>query len=299
MHDNARYSSISLSVLIFTIITVFCGVAGAQAPDGKAAKATDKGGSTEFCSNWNNRSGDRVGHRELREFKIPSTGRLEVDSGRNGGVSVNGGEVGDVSIKACVNTSAATVDLAREVARNITIETSGTIKAENAIDESDWGVSFLITVPRNTDLKLRANNGGIAISGVDGRLEFETKNGGINLSDTAGDVRGRTTNGGVAIVLSGTGWRGTGLDVATTNGGISIMLPTSYSANIETGTVNGGFKSDIPELNITTEELKGGWEANSQERRVITAINGGGAPIRVVTKNGGVKINASKSDLRY
>jgi hypothetical protein len=299
MYDNARYSAISFPSLLFVVTTLFCVAAFAQEPAAKAAKATDKGGSAEFCSNWNNGSGDRVGHKEVREFRLPAIGRVEVDGGKNGGVSVRGGDVGEVSVKACVNTWAATDELAREIARNITIETSGTIKAENAIDRSDWGVSFLITVPRNTDLKLTAMNGGIAISGVEGHLEFETKNGGVSLSDNAGDVRGRTTNGGVAIVLSGTGWRGSGLDVATTNGGISIMLPTSYSATIETGTVNGRFTSDIPDLNITTENLKGGWGANSRERRVVTALNGGGSPIRVVTTNGSVKINASKSDLRF
>ena len=49
--------------------------------------------------------------------------------------------------------------------------------------------------------------------GVDGALEFETQNGGVSLSDVAGDVKGKTQNGGVNVSLSGSSWRGGGLDV--------------------------------------------------------------------------------------
>jgi len=119
-------------------------------------------------------------------------------------------------------------------------------------------------------------------------------NGGVSLTDVAGDVRGRTTNGGVNVSLSGSTWRGTGLDVSTTNGGVKLNIPENYAANIETGTVNGGFKSDIPALSITTEDVKGGW--SNRPKEVKTSINGGGAPIRVTTRNGGIRIG---SDGKY
>jgi hypothetical protein len=69
-------------------------------------------------------------------------------------------------------------------------------------------------------------------------------------------------------------------------------MPENYAANIETGTVNGGFSSDIAALNITTEDVKGaGW--NNRAKQIKTAINGGGAPIRVATTNGGIRINSN------
>jgi len=144
-------------------------------------------------------------------------------------------------------------------------------------------------VPRSTDLNLTAHNGGISISSVEGRLEFETTNGGVSLSDIAGEVKGKTTNGGVNVALFGNSWKGSGLDVQTSNGGVNLSIPETYAANIETGTVNGGFRSDIASLNV---------ERNEGERprvtRVNTQLNGGGAPIRVMTTNGGIKISASK-----
>jgi hypothetical protein len=116
-------------------------------------------------------------------------------------------------------------------------------------------------------------------------MEFEALNGGVVLSDLAGSVKGRTTNGGVVVKLAGSSWKGSGLDVQTTNGGVILSLPETYAARIETGTVNGGFKSEISALNA---------ERNDRNRaiRLSTDFNGGGATVRVVTTNGGVKINA-------
>jgi hypothetical protein len=250
----------------------------------KAGKAEHKYKNKEFCSNWNHSGGDRVGFNELREFKLPATGRIEVDGGKNGGVSVKGGDVSEVTVKACVNTWGKSDTEAQAIAKNITISQSGVIKADNGTDENNWGVSFQVTVPRTHDLKLTAKNGGISIGGVEGTMEFETVNGGISLFDVSGDVRGKTTNGGLHVKLAGSGWSGTGLDVITTNGGVNLALPANYAANVETGTVNGGYKTDFPALNVERTER---WKAV----KVNAPINGGGAPVKVITTNGGVTIN--------
>ncbi|HSI89075.1 MAG TPA: DUF4097 family beta strand repeat-containing protein [Pyrinomonadaceae bacterium] len=241
-----------------------------------------------FCNNYNF-SSDRVSFSEVREFALPASGRLTVDGGKNGGIAVKGGPGSEVIVRACVNAWAKTDDAARTVAQNISIETGGEIKAQNTVDDSNWSVSYLITVPRNTDLELRAKNGGIAISGVEGTIEFETVNGGVSLKNVAGDVRGRTTNGGVNVALAGTTWSGAGLDVVTTNGGVKLSLPAMYAANIETGTVNGGFKSEIAGL-----EPEDDGERRHRAKRISTSINGGGAPIKVFTTNGGVKISSAE-----
>ena len=57
---------------------------------------------------------------------------------------------------------------------------------------------------------------------------------------------GTTQNGGVNVRLDGSRWEGEGLDVVTTNGGVSLAIPAGYSAELETGTVNGGIRTDVP-----------------------------------------------------
>lgn len=258
----------------------------------KAFKAEYKARHKEFCSN-NNWSGDgKVSVSDLRETVVPSAGSLNVDAGRNGGVKVQGENRTDVLVRACVQAWGISDEAARAVLSSIKINTSGGMVKADGPDETGWSVSYEARVPHNTNLKLNAHNGGIAISSVEGTLEFETMNGGVNLKDVAGDVRGKTTNGGVNVSLSGNTWKGAGLDVQTTNGGVNLNLPEGYAANIETGTVNGGFKSDIPALNVTTEDVKGGW--GNRSKQINTAINGGGAPIKVITKNGGIRIGTAE-----
>ncbi len=212
---------------------------------------------------------------------------MSVDGVKNGGISVKGENRSDVLIRACVQTWGSSDEEARNVARNIRIETGSVIKAENAADNKNWSVSYEVLVPRSTNLNLTARNGGISISSVEGEINFNTTNGGVSLTDLAGDVKGRTSNGGVNVKLSGGSWKGSGLDVETKNGGVSLTMSENYAARIETGTVNGGFKSEINGLSV--EKTDG---SRSNSRRISTTINGGGAPIRVITTNGGIRINS-------
>ena len=174
------------------------------------------------------------------------------------------------------------------IVKSIRIETGSNVRAVVPSGAENFGVSFEILVPRSMNLDLKAHNGGISIKSVEGNLRFETQNGGLHLGDLAGDVKGRTTNGGVNVDLSGSTWRGSGLDIETTNGGVKLSMPENYAANVETGTVNGGFKSNIAGLNLNNED----GEKWNRKKRINASINGGGAPIRVITTNGGIKIGS-------
>lgn len=252
-----------------------------------AQEKSEKRGN--FCENYNYSSGDdKISHKEVRESTLSAGSLVNVDARRNGGIRVRGENRSDVLVRACVQTRATTEEEARSIARGIRIETGSTVRAEGATDETNWSVSYEILVPRATNLKLSTYNGGIHLSGVDGSIEFEATNGGIHLTDLAGNVKGRTSNGGLHITLSGSSWRGSGLDVETTNGGIHLSIPETYAARIETGTVNGGFKSDIAALNVEKTE-------RTRRTRINADLNGGGAPVRVITTNGGVKITSSSN----
>ncbi len=287
----------SLPALAAVLLFVLAGVVFTQEKAEKAEKAHKadnaeyKAKHKEFCSNNNYSDGDKVSFREVREMTLPASGSLTIDGGKNGGVQVKGENRSVVSIRACVQTWGTSEEAAKAVAANIKIGTGGVVKAEGG-DDSNWSVSYEARVPNSTNLNLKAHNGGISIGSVEGTLEFETTNGGVKVYDVGGDVKGRTSNGGVNVSLSGSSFKGTGLDVTTTNGGVNLSLPENYAANIETGTVNGGFKSDIPSLNITTEDVKGDGYGRSKSRRVNMALNGGGALVRVLTTNGGIRINS-------
>lgn len=242
--------------------------------------------SRDFCSNnWSN--GDKFSAKDLRET-IVAAGDLTVDGKRNGGISVKGENRTDVLIRACVQAWGDSEAEANSIAKNIRIETDGTIRAESATDKKNWSVSYEILVPRNTDLSLTTQNGGISISNVEGKIEFTAENGGVSLSNLAGDVKGRTANGGLQVELAGNDWKGSGLDVETTNGGVHVSMPENYAARFETKTVNGGYKTDFAALKV--ERSPNNWQRGVNISR---EINGGGATVRLVTTNGGVHIDSS------
>ena len=279
VNSGNRFFVLIIGILFLSGTAVF-----AQDKNDKSSK------SKGFCENYNYSSGDKVSFKEVRETTIRAGSLLDVDGGRNGGIKIKGEDRSDVLVRACVQTTGVTDEAARALAKNIRIETGGSVRAENSTGDSDWAVSFEILVPRSTNLKLEAHNGGIGISGVDGTMEFKTTNGGLHLSDVAGDVKGTTVNGGVHVTLSGNGWKGSGLDLQTTNGGVHLEISENYAARIETGTINGGFKSNIAALNVERTDRQ-------RSMRINTDLNGGGAPIRLITTNGGVHINSAAKNL--
>jgi hypothetical protein len=236
----------------------------------------------ETCRDrWNSR--DRETFCETREFTVAAAKSLTADGRENGGVTVHGWDKNEIQVVAMIQTQASSEADARDLAKDVRVLTDGAdVRADgprNLGRRESWSVSYEIWVPRHTDIRLSANNGGLAVDGVDSRMDMETTNGGISLSGVDGDVRGSTTNGGVTVDLAGDKWRGAGLDVRTSNGGVHLIIPSGYSARLETGTVNGGMDIDFP---ITVQGNIG--------RRLTTQLGSGGSTIRAMTTNGGVSI---------
>ena len=254
-----------------------------------ALASGDKDGSLTCRDNWYS---DRlVGQCEIREQRLPAGGALTVDARKNGGVSIKGWDQNEVLVRARVQAAAATQSEADQLAKQVKIETAGNkifaVGPESRKD-SQWNVSYEIFVPRRTDLSLEAYNGGIYVADVSGRIEFNGHNGGVVLKRVGGTVRGGTTNGGLLVELVGTRWDGEELDVKTTNGGIVLSVPENYSAHLETGTVNGHLSIDFP---ITVQ--------GRISREVAVNLGEGGATVRAMTTNGGVKIKRTGSDGNY
>jgi DUF4097 and DUF4098 domain-containing protein YvlB len=224
-----------------------------------------------------------VWHCEMREVTIPATGtRITVDELRNGGVSVKGWARNEIWVRAQIRTNADSEAEARQLAREVQIETSGLrVRAEGPLRTADqhWSVGFEIFVPHHSDLTLAARNGGIHVADVHGDIDFETHNGGVSLERLGGDVSGHTRNGGVSIDLDGERWEGQRLDVETRNGGVKVEIPQNYSARVETETVNGPIKVDFP---VTVQGDVG--------QRLSFQLGSGGGLVRAVTTNGGVLI---------
>lgn len=264
------------------VIPVFLLVA-ATAATPLAAQRAQVSTTDDWCRNERSNN-DREEVCEVRQFTVTAAGTLTVDAEPNGGIDVEGGPRNDVLVRAKVSARADTLQRARQIADAVTVSAAADKVSANGPSNlgrgENWSVSYRLSVPTISSLALRTTNGGIAIRDVDGDIEFKTVNGGVKLANLAGDVKGRTNNGGVDVDLDGPSWKGQGLNVETNNGGVHLRIPEQYAAQLETGTVNGGMNIDFP---ITVQ--------GKIEREISATIGGGGAPIRVKTHNGGVKIS--------
>ncbi len=242
------------------------------------------GTDADPCRNSGDRDDDYYQHCEVRDSTLPP-GPLNVDAGQNGGVSVEAWDRNEIRVRAIVRGSARDEARAKSIAGQVQVQAGGgrVYASGPDLDRREWwSVSYRINVPRKNDLDLSATNGGITIVGVNGNLRFDTTNGGVRLQDVGGRVNGETRNGGLDVRLAGSQWDGEGLDVQTSNGGVTLSIPDGYNAELETRTVNGGLRIDFP---ITVQgEL-------SSRRGITTTLGSGGPPIRARTTNGGVKIN--------
>ncbi len=242
------------------------------------------GTDADPCRNRNDRDDDYYQHCEVRDSNLPA-GPLNVDAGQNGGVSVEAWDRNEIRVRAIVRGSARSDSRAKEIANQVQVQAGGgrVYATGPDLDRREWwSVSYRVNVPRKNDLVLSATNGGITIIGVNGNLRFDTTNGGVKLQDVGGRVNGDTRNGGLTVLLSGSRWDGEGLDVETSNGGVTLSIPDGYNAELETRTVNGGLRVDFP---ITVQgEL-------TSRRGISTRLGSGGPMVRVRTTNGGVKIN--------
>lgn len=247
-----------------------------------SAMAQQKGGTLTCRENsWFN---DRLEvNCEIREQTLAMSGSpIAIDGRQNGGISVKGWDQNQVLVRARVQTAASTAAEAAELARQIRIETSGAkifASGPETRRNYNWAVSYEVFVPRRADLALETHNGGISISEVNGKIDFNALNGGVVLKKVGGAVRGSTTNGGLIVELSGDRWDGETLDVRTTNGGVVMSVPENYSAKLETGTVNGSINVDFP---VTVQ--------GRINKQLAVNLGSGGPTVKAMTTNGGVRI---------
>ncbi|MCC7157174.1 MAG: DUF4097 family beta strand repeat protein [Bryobacterales bacterium] len=262
-----------LRVLLPAAGTAFLLMPGVFAAEPKTLACQDSGG---------NRDSHRV--CEMREMTLGAPGKLSVDASPNGGINVSGESRGDILVRAKVEANAPSESEAKSLLSRITIRTAGgDVSADGPTGlgrHTWWSVSYEIHTPQRIDLNLKTVNGGIGISSVGGDVAFRTTNGSVTLTGLSGKVTGGATNGGLMVTLDGDRWNGEMMDVHTTNGGVQISMPANYSARLEAGTVNGGFSSDLPVA------VSGAMD----KKNIDASLGSGGAPIRVHTTNGGIRI---------
>jgi len=248
---------------------------------GLSAQMRDNRDKQLTCENRHN--SDQARSCKINEQSLAALGRLTVEAGHNGGVSVKGWSQGQTLVRARVEAWAPTDSEASLLAGQVHVETSsGILRAtgpEN-LDNRGWAVSWEVFAPHQTSLTLNAHNGGVNVSDIRGTLRAKTHNGGVHFTRVAGDVSGSSHNGGIHVEMASAD--ASQLNFDTHNGGIHLALPSSFSARVHAETNNGGISSDFPLPEVHRGERR--------PRSIDFNIGAGGPAITLKTNNGGVNI---------
>lgn len=142
-------------------------------------------------------------------------------------------------------------------------------------------LSFSVKVPRGVALKAETTNGNIHARGLNSVVEADTTNGSVEVS-TSEWASGRSTNGHVDVTMGKADWKGE-LELATTNGGITVSLPASAEFKVRAATTNGNIHTDFP---ITVQGTFG-------TKNVSGTVGAGGRELKLATTNGGIEVRKS------
>ena len=146
-------------------------------------------------------------------------------------------------------------------------------------------VEYTVRVPNKARVEhVGTVNGTLRVSGIEAVEELHTVNGNIEVYDGGGSVHARTTNGNVHLELLH-GADKNGAVAETTNGSVLVAIPSDTQADLEARCLNGNFSSELPVA----------FESTLRPREMHGKIGHGGAPLRLHTVNGGIRLVALRS----
>jgi len=243
--------------------------------------------------------------REVEVVQGMEPGRLLTASTSNGDITVSGWGDPRCHVRARISARGWSAEEAQAVADavNITITEMGpTTAVQVEKPQCDLakhiGVSFDISVPRQSSidvhtsngnvagrdlagmLKGRTSNGSITSEGVTGPLDMHTSNGNVRCLDVMADVKAQTSNGEVHIRYASAATTTPNVEARTSNGGVTFIAPPNLSAQVTAETSNGSVTTDLPILvqgKISKNHLHG-------------TIGDGQGHVSLRTSNGSIRI---------
>jgi DUF4097 and DUF4098 domain-containing protein YvlB len=252
-----------------------------------AAQSRDDSAWQRSCERDDDDTGERYCEVRHTGFR-PSGSSLTVDPDENGGVEVIGWDKDSVAVTIRIQANARSESDAQALAQRVKVEASGSsvrVDGPSSGRREHWSAGLVLWVPRKTGLFASTTNGPLSVSNLSGTLDLHSTNGPLTLEDLSGDVRARVQNGPLSVELQGNTWEGKGLDAESVNGPVELGIPDGYNAELETGTVNGPMRTDVP-LTITVQ--------GRMRDRIHARLGKGGARVRVVTTNGPITIRRAR-----
>ena len=225
-----------------------------------------------------------------KTYQLDANGRVEI-SNVNGKIEVEPSSGNTVDITALKKARGASTDAAKAALERASIVedvSSARIKVETKMtnlngivfNAGNVQVEYRVKVPAGAEVRFTTTNGGIEITGLQGRITAETTNGGVVTRDVGGQLDASTTNGGLDIDMSRVPEGG--VKLGFTNGGLKMRMPRDAKATISASITNGGISHGDLAIETSGENTR---------RRLEGRLNGGGGRILIEGTNGGITLS--------
>jgi len=277
----------------------------------------DIGGTAALHTQGGNIKAGRIGGYGIQEVsRSRSVANLETEGGHIKVLDVAGDltaftgggyiDAGNIAGDASLHSGGGHIH-AGQIGGRVDLETAGgnitVAHADNFVNVRTGGGQIDFGEVRGS-VRAQTGGGGIRFMYVSGPMELESSSGSICLTRVGGALQAATSGGTITAWINPDPPSGGGLvhlggpsQLASGNGDIVIFLPRNLAATIDATAANGGenqIEAD-PALHLTID--RSGHEAGPLH--ALAPLNGGGAPLKLRTTGGKIRLRYLDSDVAY
>jgi hypothetical protein len=231
-----------------------------------------------------------------KNFSFMPGGRLEINTGFMGNVTIEGWDKPRIRVDATVTAWGSSHD---ELIKNIEAIEPDYSKSETDILIGTvhpagfmlGAIDYRIMVPRQrTDIKIHSNRGFVSLHNVNGWLEADTKFGYLSLVNLDGYVSTKTDEGDILVQLEGTRWTGLSLTAATKKGDVKLYMPVEYNTDLTVISLVGEVVIDYPIFQINEQDIALAAVQKKEGMYLNQRVREGGHPVTVQTELGTARL---------
>ena len=218
---------------------------------------------------------ENPGPTQLRDdsFSVGPAPKLEVDN-ENGRIVVNAGADGTIRVQASVRK-------APRVEYNVS-QSGNTVMVEaytKAVITGPEGSSDItVTVPRDTSVELKTENGNVELWRTIGSGTLATTNGEVVMVGVVGEFDASTVNGD--ITFDGAFVPGGDNEFSIVNGSAILSLQREPNLNIDASTTTGSVRVRLQTLQATIDK----------DTHVVGTVGDGEADLKIRSVNGTITV---------
>ncbi len=235
--------------------------------------------------------------RQEKEFSFFPGGKVEIAAEAPGNLKIVGWSRGSVKMEAekivyYLSPEEAKAEIQKSPVRVRYGQTSSTIRTTPS-PSAKMEVNLTIYVPGyKTDINAKMSRGDFAIEGVNGWVELSVlTEGSVEAKSMSGYFSATTPHGDIEVAMTGPRWNGLEFAAVTQSGSASLVLPAKYSASLQLETRNGKISVDYPAQEVEGELVPPEIEIRKTSQVLKAAVGDGGAPIKLITFAGDIKLS--------